>query len=101
MVLRRSHETRTIIWPHYFDRRVGRRSGRRVPKKLAVEQPKLDRIALAANAAGFKFEKDAEAAHPFFWWEKSGRLLIVSDKPKTRIVAMIAQKLREKKEEPE
>ncbi|MCK4717337.1 MAG: signal recognition particle protein Srp19 [Thermoplasmata archaeon] len=99
MVRKRSHETRTIVWPHYFDRRVSRAEGRRVPKKISMDSPKLERIASAADAAGLRYEIDADAAHPFFWWEKSGRLLVVSDKPKTKVLKLIASHIQEKKKE--
>ena len=33
-----------VIWAVYFDRNVSRRDGRRVPEKLAVENPSIDKI---------------------------------------------------------
>lgn len=99
MVIRRSHETRTIIWPHYFDRRVSRSDGRRVPVRISVEKPNLDRIVAAAEAAGLRFEIEENASHPFHWWEKSGRILVMSEEPKTKLVKIISQYLREAQRE--
>ncbi|MDG6220492.1 MAG: signal recognition particle subunit SRP19/SEC65 family protein [Candidatus Thermoplasmatota archaeon] len=99
MVIKRSHETRIVIWPHYFDRRVSRSDGRRIPRKLSVEKPGIERIIQAAQAAGLKFEIDQKASHPFFWWEKTGRILVVSEEPKTKVIRRISQNLRQEEAE--
>ncbi len=93
MVIKRLHETRKIIWPVYFDRRFSRREGRRVPYKDGLSRVTLDEVMAAAERAGLRFEVDREATHPMVWWERTGRILVIYDGPKTELIRVICQNL--------
>ncbi len=43
---------RIALWPGYFDGKVSRRNGRRVPRDSAVLKPDLEGLFIAARAAG-------------------------------------------------
>ena len=45
---------KAIIWPIYFDASKTRKEGRRVPKNLAVQSPKIAELKEAADKLGLK-----------------------------------------------
>ena len=70
---------RMVLWPGYFNAKVSRRSGRRVPKEAAVVNPTLDGLAWAARQAGLsKLKREADISHPKRPGAKEGRLWISS-----------------------
>ena len=42
-------QDKAIIWPAYFDQAKTRKKGRRVPKNMAVQSPKILEIQEAAQ----------------------------------------------------
>ena len=84
-----------VLYPEYFDSKLTKKEGRRVPKNLARESPTPEDIARAAEAADGKLEPKVEAksAHPRWWWEKRGRVLVRKRYPKQRTLIMVAKKL--------
>lgn len=72
--------TRMTIWTGYFDSRISRRSGRRVPREASIPRPSLDQIAMAARSAGItKMRRDQDASHPLRPSSKEGRLVVSTD----------------------
>ncbi|MCD6461239.1 MAG: hypothetical protein J7L61_00650 [Thermoplasmata archaeon] len=94
MVRLHTRETRIILWPIYFDRRYSRRKGRRVPSSMGLARVTFEEMVDAARRAGLKFEADGEARHPSDWWERKGRILVISDMPKTKVIKAVAGNLR-------
>ncbi|MEM2145672.1 MAG: signal recognition particle subunit SRP19/SEC65 family protein [Candidatus Jordarchaeaceae archaeon] len=94
-----------ILYPEYFDSKITRGKGRKVPLKLSVPSPTLEELALVSKRLGYYFEMDAESAHPSNWWRKQGRLLITkNDLKKNEVIMNIAKilsKARERKKERE
>ncbi len=84
---------KAIIWPIYFDAAKTRKDGRRVPKNLAVMQPKIDEIQLAANRLGLKNEVRPETHFPRNPWAKTGMLLVEKREAKEKIIQKIAKQL--------
>jgi len=68
-----------ILYPQYFDNRISRGEGRRVPRDQAVKAPTALTVFHAAQAAGFDPELDPDSHHPAFWFHRSGRVLISVD----------------------
>ena len=68
-----------ILYPQYFDSRISRGEGRRVPRDQAVKAPTAIHVFHAAQAAGFDPELDPDSHHPAFWFHKAGRVLISVD----------------------
>ena len=56
---------RIALWPGYFDGKVSRRNGRRVPRDSAVLKPDLEGLFIAARAAGLKkVKREEKISHP-------------------------------------
>ncbi|HIH01655.1 TPA: signal recognition particle protein Srp19, partial [Thermoplasmata archaeon] len=78
----------------YFDSRVSRASGRRIPKKDAVEAPSARMVYDAARALGLDCILELERAYPRFWFRREGRVLVEPKMKKTELVAKVSEKLR-------
>lgn len=72
--MRRSLKKRDlqIVWVDYFNSKLGRRQGRRVPLNLAAKNPTLDDVRRAAEAIGLHVVAAREAHHPGRPRERSG-----------------------------
>ena len=84
---------KTIIWPIYFDISKTRKEGRRVPKNLAVQSPKITEIKEAVDKIGLKNEVKPEAHFPKMPWAKTGMLLVEKRESKEKIIQKIAKQL--------
>ena len=66
-----------IIWTRYFDSKLSRSEGRRVPKEASIPNPSLDAIVWAARDVGLsKMKRDTEASHPSRPHNNEGRLIL-------------------------
>ena len=52
------------------------RLGRRVPLKLAFDEPEAKRVALAAQKAGYEVFLDSKKHYSRTWYDRRGRVLI-------------------------
>jgi len=89
-----------ILWPAYFDRKLSRNQGRRVPLKFSVESPSLTEISKTARKLGFKTIVEPDKKYPRDWWDYKGRILIEIGKEKlskTLILKKIGKMLKELK----
>jgi signal recognition particle subunit SRP19 len=93
-------QDKAIIWPAYFDSAKTRREGRRVPKSLAVQSPKIAEITDAVSKLGLKHEVAAEAGYPKTPWAKSGMMLVEKQGSKEQIIKKIAKELLKVRSEP-
>ncbi len=84
---------KAIIWPVYFDQAKTRKSGRRVPKAMAVQSPKIEEIQEAARVLGLNPEVAVGNAYPKFPFQKAGMLMVVKNSPKEQIIKRIAKQL--------
>jgi signal recognition particle subunit SRP19 len=84
---------KAIIWPIYFDSSKTRKKGRRVPKNLAVQSPKITELKEATDKLGLKNEINLEAHFPKMPWAKSGMLLVEKNEAKEKIIQKIAKQL--------
>lgn len=82
-----------VVYPAYFDVRRSLAHGRRVSRKLAVENPTVEAIAQAAKALGYRTFVDQAAAHSSRPWRKEGRVLVTSDEAKEVVLRKIAARL--------
>ncbi len=65
------------LWTRYFDSRMSRSAGRRVPKHASIPSPTLDSVVWAARSAGIrKMRQEPEASHPSRPHAKEGRLVM-------------------------
>jgi signal recognition particle subunit SRP19 len=84
---------KAIIWPIYFDTSKTRKEGRRVPKNMAVQSPKIAEVKEAADKLGLANEIRLEAHFPKTHWAKSGMLLVEKKEAKEKIIQKIAKQL--------
>ena len=65
------------VWTGYFDSKLRRSAGRRVPKEASVPNPSLEAVAWAAKAVGIsKMKRDTDASHPSRPHLGEGRLVL-------------------------
>jgi signal recognition particle subunit SEC65 len=65
------------IWTGYFDSRLSRSAGRRVPKEASAPNPTLETVAWAAKAVGIsKMKRETDASHPSRPHLSEGRLVL-------------------------
>jgi signal recognition particle subunit SRP19 len=67
---------RAVIWPANLDLRKTRKEGRKIPKSIALEMPKLHEIEEAARDLNLNPVSVKGAAHPSAWWEKTGYVIV-------------------------
>ena len=86
-------QEKAIIWPAYFDLAKTRAKGRRVPKNLAVQSPKIGELQEAALKLGLKPEVAETAGYPKAPWSKAGRMLVEKKAPKEEIIKKLGKQL--------
>ena len=86
------------VWPQYLDKNLSLNEGRKVSKEIAVEEPKLQDIENALKRLNLPYSTQKERAYPSKWYEKSGRILVESDKSKLELLKEISLKLQEIKQ---
>jgi signal recognition particle subunit SRP19 len=86
-------QDKAIIWPAYFDQTKTRKEGRRVPKNIAVQSPKIEEIQEAARTLGLKPEITAETGYPKTPYHKTGRLMVEKKTAKEQVIKKIAKQL--------
>ena len=82
------------VWPQYLDKNLSLNEGRKVSKEIAVEDPKLLDIEKALKRLNLPYSTQKERAYPSKWYEKSGRILVESDKSKLELLKEISLKLQ-------
>jgi signal recognition particle subunit SRP19 len=93
-------QDKAIIWPAYFDQAKTRKEGRRVPKSLAVQSPKIQEIEEAAEKLGLKHEIAMEAGYPKTPWVKTGMIMVEKKGSKEQTIKKIAKQLLKIRSEP-
>ena len=86
-----------ILYPQYFDSRISRGEGRRVPREMAMKGPTAIHVFHAAQTAGFDPELDPDSHHPAFGFHKAGRVLISIDNvdgTKAGLIRVIARYMK-------
>lgn len=82
-----------VVYPEYFDKNLTMRLGRRVPLKLAYDEPKAKRVALAAQKAGYEVFLDLKKHYSRTWYASRGRVLIGKSGSKEEQLRAIAKNL--------
>ncbi len=67
-----------VIWPEYFDSRLPRSKGRRVPLNLASKRLSPDLLLRACRDAGFECEVESDKRYPRIWFSSHGFRIIVN-----------------------
>jgi len=93
-------QDKAIIWPAYFDLARTRREGRRVPKSLAVQSPKIVEIKEAVEKLGLRHEIAMESGYPKTPWVKTGMMMVEKQGSKEQTIRKIAKQLLKIRSEP-
>ncbi len=86
-------QDKAIIWPAYFDANKTRKKGRRVPKNIAVQSPKILEIQEAAVKLGLQQEVVPNKGYPKTPWYKPGMLLVEKKGSKEQVINRLAKQL--------
>lgn len=90
-------DNKIVLWPEYFDNSLTKNRGRRVPTKLASTSPTVEDIARAAKRLKLNPKIERSKSYPSRWWKQSGRVLVRSSEPKTKIIRRVAQVMKKSK----
>ena len=66
-----------VIYPEYFDHRLKRSEGRKVPLSEAVKSPKVEELSSILSSLGCDFQV-SKACHPGNWSKSGGSLKVLS-----------------------
>jgi signal recognition particle subunit SRP19 len=83
-----------VLWPSYFDLRVSREAGRKVPRRDAVEGPSASMLFEAVKALGLNCILELDKSYPRFWHRHEGRVLVEPKLTKKDLVTKVAAKLK-------
>ena len=83
-----------VTWPIYFDYGTSRSKGRRVPKKLAINNPTVQDIFKVAQSLTLHPQIENKS-YPSVWWTQ-GRIIVEKKGSKTEVLHAMAQKLSNK-----
>ena len=86
-------QDKVIIWPVYFDQTKTRKNGRRVPKSLAVQHPKIVEVKMAVERLGLNHNLAPEAGYSKAPWRKTGMIMVKKKGSKERVIRNIANQL--------
>lgn len=83
-----------VLWLEYFDANNKRANGRRVPKDLAIRNPKIEDLKNAAKSLALNPIIEIDKAYPKKWWRKNGRILVKKKYSKTKMIKQIAKRMK-------
>ncbi len=83
------------VFPEYLDKNLPRSRGRRLPRSMAVENPTLEEIQLAAKKLNLDVQVRPDAAYPRNWWERRGLALVKKNGSKLSTLKSLAREIEE------
>ncbi|MDK2795729.1 MAG: signal recognition particle subunit [Archaeoglobaceae archaeon] len=86
-----------VIWVSNLEAKKTRAEGRKIARRFAVPNVRLQEIVQACKELGLSFEVENKK-YPRSWWEEGGRVIIDGDKNKTKLMIEIASKILEIRE---
>ena len=88
-----SSKNPVVIYPEYFDYRLKRSQGRKVPLSEAVKSPKLEELSGILSNLGCDFQT-SKACHPGNWFKLGGSFKVNVDYSKTQLVHKVGSSLK-------
>lgn len=85
---------KAIIWPANLDLNRTENEGRKIPKKYAINTPKLREISRAASKLGLNPEIENDKSYPKSWWENSGRVVVDKKHSKRETLIKISNMIK-------
>ena len=81
------------IYPEYFDHRLKRSEGRKVPLSVAVKSPKVEELSAIMSDLGYDFQI-SNACHPSNWSKAEGSLKVNVEFSKTQLIHKLGSSLK-------
>lgn len=88
-----------VIYPSYFDSRLSRKGGRRVPKNLSVRGPTLQEVVSALRSLSIDFRIEKDKKRPSRWYKFEGRVLVYYKGSKEELLRLLAKEMVRQKVE--
>ena len=89
----KSGDKAVVLWPRYFNAKLSRAQGRRVPRSVAVKDPDAKWIEAAAKKAGFRATLEEDATDPRLPFKPVGRVLVEKDGSKEAVIQAVAKQM--------
>jgi len=86
-------KNRVIVWTVYLDSRRSRKLGRRIPRHLSVDNPKLEELVEAARILSLNPEPRPDKAYSRSWWDGSGYIVVDKKWPKQELIRKLAEEI--------
>ncbi|MGM0510296.1 MAG: signal recognition particle subunit SRP19/SEC65 family protein [Thermoplasmatota archaeon] len=87
-----------VIYPEYFDSKLSRGEGRRVPKKISVGSPSIDEISQVLDSFNIPNRKEKNSPHPGHWTADRGRIIISKQNvQKQKFLKGLGKKIKQKR----
>ena len=83
-----------VIYPEYFDHRLKRSEGRKVPLSEAVKSPKVEELSSILSNLDCDFQL-SKGCHPGNWSKTGGSLKVSVDFSKTQLIHKLGSSLKE------
>lgn len=88
-----------VLYPEYFDKKLSRKQGRKIPRNKAVEGCNLSKVAYACKYLELEYEVEKDRKYSKNWSESEGRVVvnpegIASKTELIRRVANVSRKLK-------
>ncbi|MCC6028912.1 MAG: signal recognition particle protein Srp19 [Candidatus Korarchaeum sp.] len=84
---------RKVIYPSYFDSRLSRKDGRRVPRSLAIRGPTLQDLVNALKSLSIRFYVEKDKGRPSRWYKFEGRVLVHYEGKKEELLKTLAREM--------
>ncbi|MEM0017996.1 MAG: signal recognition particle subunit SRP19/SEC65 family protein [Candidatus Korarchaeum sp.] len=84
---------RKVIYPSYFDSRLSRKDGRRVPKSLSTRGPTLQDVINALKSLSIGFDVEKDKGRPSRWYKFEGRVLVDYKGRKEELLRLVAAEM--------
>ncbi len=86
---------KAVVWPVNIDSARTLGQGRKIPRGLCVNSPKLQELSSAAESLGLRFEVVKGSSRPCSWWEKAGHLVVErSEMSKRTLLTHLAEEVK-------
>ncbi|AEF97240.1 signal recognition particle subunit SRP19/SEC65 family protein [Methanotorris igneus] len=83
-----------IIWPNYIDKNKSRKEGRKVPKDIAIENPKLKEIEAALKKMGYNVKVYRDKCYPREHWRICGCIEVDAKAPKLQFLKKLCEVMK-------
>ena len=65
-----------VLYPEYFDKKLSKKQGRKIPKNKAVSDCNLSKITYACKHLELEYEVEKDKKYSKNWWSSGGRIIV-------------------------